>query len=75
LHPAPAHDAGIILAHPAAVVPFVEELAAHDGMDDDTNVDMSLNLHNIDDIEMSIYSAKRKRCEEGEEVSSKATAV
>ena len=39
-------------------------------MDDDTNVDMFLNLHNLVGIETSTDSAKRKRCEDGEEVTS-----
>ena len=46
-----------------------------DGMDDDSNVDMFLNLQNLDDVEMSTDSAKRKRGEDGEEVSSQASDV
>ena len=41
-----------------------------DGMDEEDNVDLYLNLHKIEDIDMSTDSAKRKRCEDGEEVSS-----
>jgi len=41
-----------------------------DGMDEEDNVDVYLNLHNIEDIDMSTESSKRKRCEDGEEVSS-----
>jgi len=37
------------------------------GVDDEANVDMYLNLQNIEDVEMSTYLSKRKRCEEGEE--------
>ena len=51
-------------AHPGALL---------DGMEDNTNVDMFLNLHNVDDIEMSTDSAKRNRYEDGEEVSYHAT--
>jgi len=46
-----------------------------DGMDDDSNVDTFLNLQNLDDVEMSTDSAKRKRGEDGEEVSSQAPNV
>jgi len=46
--------------------------AAVDGMDEEDNVDLYLNLHKIEDIDMSTDSSKRKRCEDGEEVSSSA---
>uniref|UniRef100_A0A7C9E8S4 Uncharacterized protein n=1 Tax=Opuntia streptacantha TaxID=393608 RepID=A0A7C9E8S4_OPUST len=46
--------------------------AAVDGMDEEENVDLFLNLHTLEDIDMSADSSKRKRCEEGEEVSSRA---
>ena len=87
LNPAPFHEGGIILAHPAAAVPFwdvptinCDPLEAHpgallDGMEEDTNVDMYLNLNNGEDIEMSTEFAKRKRDKGGEEVSSQAPAV
>jgi len=43
-----------------------------DGMDEEENVDLFLNLHKIEDIDMSTDSSKCKRCEDGEEVSSHA---
>jgi len=86
-NPAPFHVDGIILAHTAAVVPFGDVpvlnsdlLVSHpdalmEGMEEDTNVDLFLNLNNGEDIEMSTDSAKRKREKDGEEVSSQAPAV
>ncbi|KAJ8444540.1 hypothetical protein Cgig2_000819 [Carnegiea gigantea] len=41
-----------------------------EGMDEEENVDMFLNLENIEDVEMSTDSSKRKRVEEGEECTS-----
>jgi len=38
--------------------------------EEEPNVDMFLNLQNIDDVEMSTDSSKRKRKEEGEEATS-----
>lgn len=43
-----------------------------EGVDADENVDLFLNIENIEDVEMSTDSAKRKRIEEGEECSSHA---
>ncbi|KAJ8422986.1 hypothetical protein Cgig2_013879 [Carnegiea gigantea] len=43
---------------------------ADEGMDEEENVDMFLNLENIKDVEMSIESSKRKRVKEGEECTS-----
>lgn len=43
-----------------------------EGVETDENVDLFLNLENIEDVEMSTDSAKRKRIEEGEECSSHA---
>jgi len=40
------------------------------GVEDEANVDMYLNLHNIEDVEMSMDLSKRKRSEEGEEATS-----
>lgn len=40
-----------------------------EGMDAEDNADMFLNLDNIEDVEMSTDSSKRKRDEEGEECS------
>ena len=71
-NPALFHEDGIILAHTAAAIPFgdvpainCDPLEAHpgallEGMEEDTNVDMFLNLNNGKDIEMSTESAKRK---------------
>jgi len=39
-------------------------------MDADENVYMYLNLENIEDVEMSTDSSKRKRVEKGEEYNS-----
>ena len=84
---APVNATGIVLAHPAAAASYVSESDANcdplkaysgeflDSMDDDTNVDIFLNLQNFTDIEMSTDSAKRKRCEDGEEVASQAIDV
>lgn len=41
-----------------------------EGMDTEENADMYLNLDNIEDVEMSSDSTKRKRVEEGEECTS-----
>lgn len=46
--------------------------ATDEGMDEDEDIEMYLNLHNFEDIEMSTDSSKRKRCEEGEEATSQA---
>ena len=83
-HPAPGHEEGLILALPYVAAPLKEvnvitgdPLQAYpdaflDGRDADTNVDMFLNLNNVEDVEMSAESSKRKRDEEGEEVTSQA---
>ena len=62
----PALNSDLLVAHPDALM---------EGMEEDTNVDMFLNLNNGEDIEMSAESAKRKREKDGEEVSSQAPAV
>lgn len=41
-------------------------------MEEDEDIEMYLNLHNFEDIEMSTDSSKRKSCEEGEEATSQA---
>ena len=41
------------------------------GGEEEPNVDMYLNLQNVEDVEMSTDSSKRKRNEEGEEATSK----
>lgn len=46
--------------------------ATDEGMEEDEDIEMYLNLHNFEDIEMSTDSSKRKRCEEGEEATSQA---
>ena len=43
-----------------------------EGMDEDANIELFLNLENIEDVEMSTDSSKWKRAEEGEECSSHA---
>jgi len=45
--------------------------ALNTSVEDETNTDMYLNLQNIKDVEMSTDSYKRKRCEEGEEATSR----
>ena len=54
--------------HSDNLVGMIED--EEEGMDADENVDMFLNLENIEDVEMSIDSTKRKRIEEGEECKS-----
>jgi len=41
------------------------------GPNDDANTDVFLNLQNMEDVEISVDSSKRKRIEDGEEASSK----
>ena len=41
------------------------------GTDDAANLDVFLNLQNLEDVEMSVDSSKRKRIEVGDEASSK----
>lgn len=43
-----------------------------EGLNEDGDIEMYPNLHNIEDIEMSTDSSKRKRCEEGKEAASQA---
>jgi len=45
------------------------------GGEEEPNVDMFLNLQNIEDMEMSTDSSKRKRKEEGEEATSAPIAL
>jgi len=69
--PAPTDPHGIILANPNAMKPqddcpppsdnllaMVED--GDEGMEDDANIDMFLNLENIEDVEMSIDSTEKK---------------
>lgn len=71
-NPAPAILEGIILANLNAMTeePRGNDDDIDEDMNEDENVDMYLNLHNIEDIEMSTDSSKRKRCEDGEEATS-----
>ena len=75
-NPAPLGPDDIILANPSAFTMnnlhdnYGDPLDALGGDMDDANVDAFLNLHNIEDVDMSCESAKRKRREEGEEASS-----
>uniref|UniRef100_A0A7C9DPI7 Uncharacterized protein n=1 Tax=Opuntia streptacantha TaxID=393608 RepID=A0A7C9DPI7_OPUST len=76
LDPAPMGPDGILLANPV-VMQGEPSLAMADPLDAlnaggeaDHNIDMYLNLQNLEDVEMSTDSSKRKRSEEGEEASS-----
>lgn len=71
---------GIILENPSPIKTqaqgpsnldtlFAMENEDEEGMDAEDNADMFLNLDNIEDVEMSTDSSKRKRDEEGEECS------
>ena len=42
----------------------------NEGMDEEENVDMFLNLEKIEDVKMSTDLSKRKRVEEGEKCTS-----
>jgi len=75
---------GIILANLNAILPIDDPNLVPDPLDalnedmlDDmeaeNNADLYLNLHNLEDIEMSSDSTKRKRSEDGEEATSQAT--
>lgn len=79
--PSPSKHKGIVLANLTAMKsqdegsPNADKLMAIDdgeneGMDEEENVDMFLNLEKIEDVEMSIDSSKRKRVEEGKECTS-----
>ena len=80
--PAPDNPKGIILANPSATAisaldPTLNSdpldalhMALLDDMEAKANVDMFLNLQKFEDIEMSTDSTKRKRCKDGEEVTS-----
>jgi len=80
--PAPLGPNDIILAnslvmHPGKVQSVADDLAEDPldalrmGEDDEVNMEVYLNLQIIEDMEMSIDSAKRKRTEDGDEASSK----
>jgi len=68
---------GILLANPLAMQYDDAPMFGSDPLDGlnvaiakEPNVDMYLNLHNIEDVEMSTDSSKRKRTEAGEEATS-----
>jgi len=71
----------ILLANPLVMQQNDVQKFATDPLDglnlvgeEEANVDMFLNLHTIEDVEMSLDSAKRKRKVEGEEATSKPQA-
>ena len=77
-NPAPTNSKGIILANLSAMVgdpPINDEPldATDEGTNEDEDIEMYLNLHNIEDIEMSTDSSKRKRCDKREEATSQAS--
>ena len=72
---------GVILANPrVAGRSYLDPVVNHDPLDaflgpvldEEENVDLFLNLHKIEDIDMSTDSSQCKRCEDGEKVSSHA---
>lgn len=76
--PTPNSSEGIVLANLTnmknqdADPPNADKLVAMEegegkGMEEEENGDIFLNLENIEDVEMSIDSSKRKGVEEGEE--------
>ena len=75
-NPAPLGSDDIILANPMAFklvndpVDVGDPLDAHNDAMDDNDVEAFLNLHAIDDVDMSSDSSKRKRLDDGEEASS-----
>ena len=76
-NPAPVGSNGILLANPLVMHYNDVQMFAADPLDglnlageEEPNVDMFLNLHNIEDVEMSIYSSKRKRNDEVKEATS-----
>lgn len=76
--PTPTNPEGIILANLNAILedPLVSNDSLDDideGMNEDENINMYLNLQNVKDIEMSVDSSKRKRYEDGEEATSQAS--
>jgi len=75
-NPAPLGPDDIILANPMAFNLEKDQEAEGDPLDalsddmEDTNVEAFLNLHTFEDVDMASDSSKRKRLEDGEEVSS-----
>jgi len=76
-NPAPLGPDGIILANTVAFNQNLNQTEEGDPLDalneglEEANMDVYLNLQNLDDVEMSVDSSKRKRVEEGEEASSR----
>ena len=77
LNLAPLGPNDIILANTMVMKQVEKQLVEREpldalnlGVEDEANVDMYLNLHNIEDVEMSMDLSKRKRSEEGEEATS-----
>jgi len=78
IDPAPVGPDGILLAN-AVVMQGEQPLAPEDPLDafnaggeDDHNIDVYLNLQNLEDVEMSTDSSKRKRSEKGRRLPHKA---
>ena len=75
--PAPLRPDDIILANAVAFNQNLNHTEEGDPLDAlneglaEANMDIYLNLQNMDDVEMSVDSSKRKRVEEGEEASSR----
>ncbi|KAJ8420706.1 hypothetical protein Cgig2_013249 [Carnegiea gigantea] len=74
---APANPEGIILANLSVMAedpPINDEPldATNEVINEDEDIDIYLNLHNIEDIEMSTDSCKRTRYKKGEEATSQA---
>lgn len=74
-NPTPAISEGYVLTNMNAMLeePRGNNDDFEEDMNEDDDVNMYLNLHNIEDIEMSSDSSKRKRCEDGEEANSHAS--
>lgn len=70
-NPLSANSEGIILANLSVVEdpPINDEPlnATDEVMNEDEDIDMYLNIHNIEDIEMSTDSSKRKGARRGRE--------
>lgn len=72
-NPLSANSKGIILANLSAMVedpPINDDPlnATDEVMNEDEDIDMYLNIHNIEDIEMSTDSSKRKGARRGREL-------
>jgi len=75
-NPAPLGPDDIILANPMDFNLENDQVVEGDPLDalnddmEDTNAEAFLNLHTLEDVDMSSDSSKRKRLEDGEEASS-----